>query len=227
MKKIILIQCLIGLLSCTSTSQSEQQVQNNPQLKMLVTHYYTIKIEDNQAVRDSVKECFSCNQALVYDTNGREIALRFYKSDMEEVYGYEIYDYDSEGRKIGSSYYENDTIVTKYKYELDPEGRIAIGKAFDLSGKMLYGYLNEYDSLGNHISVGSMDENGEVYEYYKRNFNANRIPITENIVDLDDNPTFRVKYEYRPSADSLWEEQLTFYNDKLSEIRFRERIYFE
>ena len=47
------------------------------------------------------------------------------------------------------------------------------------------------------------------------------------IEDLNGEPTFRVHYAYRPAADSAWAEQLVYYNDKLSEIRIKERRYFE
>lgn len=51
--------------------------------------------------------------------------------------------------------------------------------------------------------------------------------IAENIEDATGNPFFKVKYEYRPAAESSGIKQLTYYNDVLKEIRFREAIFFD
>ena len=202
---------------------TESEVGNDP--KMLVTHYYSVKMENGIAVMDSLKDCFSCNQAEVYDRNGRQTELRFYKSNMKDMFGYEVYDYNDKGYKTGSKYFEGDSLTTIYKYELDNDGRIIKGLAFNANtNEPLYGYKNEYDENGNHISTGSLNSKEEVLDYYKRTFNENGIVVLENIVDLDDNPTFKVKYEYRPQANEKWTEQLTYYNDELKEIRLREEI---
>lgn len=55
-----------------------------------------------------------------------------------------------------------------------------------------------------------MNAKKEIIDYYVREFNENGIAIKENIVDLEGNPTFRVRYDYRPSVDSNWTEQLTY-----------------
>lgn len=220
-----IVPMFLLLLACNTDSKKETAAESKT--KMLVTHYYSIKKQGDSVVKDTLKECFSCNQALVYDESGKEVELRFYKSNMKDTYGYEVYNYDSEGRKTGSNYYENDSLTTKYRYTLDDKGRILVGKAYDAkTDKMLYGYQNKYDVEGNHVETGSMNSEGEIGNYYRRKFNDKGIVMFENIEDTNGNPTFRVKYEYRPKADSLWTEQLTYYNDTLKEIRFRERIRF-
>lgn len=228
MKKFLILFSTVALMISCQKSQKKSIKENEPKLKMLVTKYYSIKMENDRVVRDTVKECFSCNQAIVYDQSGKEIALRFYKRNMTDFYGYEEYEYDTLGRKIGSQYYENDTLRTEYRYALDSLGRIATSKAFDVkTDKMLYGTAYKYDQKGNQYESGSMTAKGEIVEFYRRTYNNQGIPIAENIEDLNGDPTFKVKYEYRPKADSTWLEQLTYYNDKLTEIRFKDRIFFE
>jgi len=95
------------------------------------------------------------------------------------------------------------------------------------TNKLNYGYLYEYDESGNQISTGNIDSEGEVSEYYVRTFNENGVAITENVVDLEGQSKLRIKYEYRPQADSTWTEQLTYYNDVLKEIRFREKVIID
>ena len=225
---IALVMTSIMIYGCkreTKGSQVEKEMKSSKQEILKVTHYYSVKLEGEEAVRDTIKECFSCNQAEVYDAGGMQVALRFYKANMTDMYGYEVYTYDNNGNKTGSSYYEKDSLTTKYVYELDQKGRIYIGRAINpVSGDTLYGYKNEYDDRGNHIVTASMNGKDEILDYYRRTFNEGGVAITENIEDTEGNITFRVRYEYRPAADSTWVEQLTFYNDKLSEIRYREEI---
>lgn len=226
---IIIFLILVLTFSCKQKeSRKETETEIGTEPKMLVTHYYSVKMENGIAVKDSLKDCFSCNQAEVYDRNGKQTELRFYKSNMTDMYGYEIYNYNDEGYKTGSKYFEGDSLTTIYKYDLDNEGRILKGLAFNaITNEPLYGYLNEYDENGNHISTGSLNSKEEVIDYYKRTFNDNGIVVLENIVDIEDNPTFKVKYEYRPQADENWTEQLTYYNDELKEIRYREEIFIK
>lgn len=216
-------------LSCKEKNGHDiSKLESNKVPKMLVTHYYSIKMVDGIAVRDSLKDCFSCNQAEIYDYTGKQTELRFYKANMEDMFGYEIYDFNDEGFKVGSKYYEGDSLTTIYKYDLDQNGRITKGLAYEANtGNLLYGYANEYDTNGNHVTTGSLNSKGEVIDYYRRTFNDNGIATMENIEDLEGNPTFRVKYDYRPQANENWTEQLTYYNDELREIRFREEIIIE
>ncbi len=220
-----LIFCCLVLFMVSGCSN---QSNDKDPAYMLVTHYYSIKYENDIAQKDTVKDCFSCNQAEVYNADDTLLELRFYKANMSDMFGYEVYRYNKDGHRIGSIYFDGDSATTRYDYELDTENNISQGLAFSLeTEELLYGYKNAYDSLGNHISTGSMNAKKEIIDYYVREFNENGIAIKENIVDLEGNPTFRVRYEYRPSADSNWTEQLTYYNDTLSEIRFRERIELE
>ena len=192
---------------------------------MDVTHYYSIKYENDIAVRDTLKNCFSCNQAKVYDENNRLVELRFYQSNMKDLFGYETYSYNENDHRSGSVYFDTDSATTRYEYELDEQGRIMGTTAYSIvTDERLYGTINEYDDSGNHISTGSLNADSQIVDYYVRTFNKYGIAVTENITDPNGNPTFRVRYEYRPTADSSWVEQLTYYNDVLREIRIRERI---
>ena len=158
---------------------------------MAITHYYSVKMEDGKEVRDTLKECSYCNQADVFDKNGKEIEHHFYKVNMKDKYAYEIFQHNSAGHKIGSEYYENDTLITKYEYQLDDKNRIASAKAIDVkTNNMIYGYQNKYDEKGNHYESVSLNSKGELTEFYRRKFNNNGIATSENIEDLDGNPTF-------------------------------------
>ena len=229
MKKILLVNLLVLLfIGCKKKTNQEEDIPKEPKLQQRITHYYSIKEENGEVVRDTIKNCFSCNQALIFDKSGKELELRFYKANMKDIYGYEVYEHDANGNKIGSNYYDIDSLTTEYKYELDKNNRIKIGRAFEIAtGNLLYGYINLYDKNGNHIETGNMDAKGEVYQYYRRQFNKKGVAIRETIEDLEGNPRLRIKYEYRPKANKDWEEQLTYYNDTLKEIRFREKIYFK
>lgn len=218
-----------AIVSCGRHSDADQQQPLGSPLKVkeIITHNYTFKMVGGEPQKDSVKECFSCNQGLEYDEAGKEIILRFYKSDLDSLYGYEVYKYNESGQKVGSDYYENDSVVTEYVYELDSLGRIEINKAIDKkSGTMLYGYRYRYDGQGHPFETGNLNADGEVYEYYRHAYNEFGVVTTEEIVDLEGNPTFEIRYEYRPKPDSNWVDQITYYNGKLSEIRHREILYF-
>lgn len=206
----------------------EQSALDSPlKIKEIITHNYTFKMVGGEPRKDSVKECFSCNLGLEFDEMGREIILRFYKADLDSLYGYEVYKYNELGQKIGSDYYENDSVVTAYVYELDSLGRKQITRAIDKrTGKMLYGYRYRYDEQGLPFETGNLNADGEVYEYYRQAYNEFGVITTEEIVDLEGNPTFEVRYEYRPKPDSNWVDQITYHNGRLNEIRHREILYF-
>ena len=219
---------LLLVLLLLSACQTEPTAERVPTLKEEIVRYYSVRETDSIAVRDTLKQCFSCNQSDVYDENGRLLEHRFYKGNSDAMFGYEVFEYNDLGQKIGSSYYEGDSLTTKYVYELDERGRVSVGRAYNAAtDEMLYGYRYQYNDLGQDYETATLDETGTVYEYYRRTYNEAGVVIAENIEDLNDEPTFRVHYAYRPKADSAWTEQIVYYNDKLSEIRVRERVYFE
>lgn len=236
---LLLIITSISFFSCevknetksdtaTSTkSSTKAEAEAAPAIQQLITRYYSVKVVNGNPVKDTLMECFHCNQSRIYNKEGKELELRYYKSNMKDTYGNDVYTYNEDGHKTGSSFYEKDSLTTIYKYELDDEHRIKIGKAFDpKSDTLLYGYNNIYSDKGFHVETANINAKDEVYEYYRRVFNKKGVPLFENIEDLDDKPTFKVRYEYRPEADSSWVEQLTYYNDVLKEIRVRERVPF-
>lgn len=180
---------------------------------------------DGIPVRDTLKECFSCNQARYYNEEGVETELIFFKGNSTEQFGRDLYVYNDAGHKIGSKYFEKGEHIRNYKYTLDAMNRIHEGRAHDITtDTMEYGYRNKYDKDGNHIETATLNSKNEITDYYRRTFNQSGVPITEAIVGLDGKAIFNVKYEYRPQADKDWQEQLTYYNGKLSEIRYREKI---
>ncbi len=218
------------LVACNRSTKDHAERFDGPtiQLKEVITRYYTIAMDDGLPKKGSVMECFSCNQGLEYSREGKELFLRFYKADLDSLYGLEKYNYNEKGFKISSDYFENDSVVSRYEYELDELGRITLAKAIDQkTGQMIYGYQHKYNEEGLAVETGNLNSKGEPYEYYRRTFNINGLPVTENIVDLNDSITFKIKYEYRPTNDKNWKEQIAYYNGKLSEIRYREFIYFD
>lgn len=218
------------IFGACSSNENNTKEDSKPKIEVreIITRYYSLVTKDGIPQRDSLMECFSCNQGIEFDRDGRELALRFYKADLDSLYGFETYNYNEQGFKIGADYYENDSIVTKYTYKTDSHGRILVARAFDRkSGSMLYGYQNKYNVSGQAYETGNLNGDGEVYEYYQRTFNENGLPVTEDIADLEGNITFKIKYEYRPQANEHWKEQIAYYNGQLSEIRFREFVYFD
>ena len=127
---------------------------------------------------------------------------------MKDAYAHELFKHNGLDQKIGSTYYEKDTAISEYKYELDELGIIKEGRAFDLkTGKQNYGYKYSYDDQGNQITIANLNAIDSVYSYYQRTFNEDGITIAEQIEDTKGKPTLLVKYEYRPKADSSWTEQ--------------------
>ena len=120
---------IIFAFSCQTDKENQP---TTPPIKMAITHYYSVKMENGKAVRDTLKECSYCNQADVFDKNGKEVEHHFYKTNMKDKYAYEVFQHNSEGHKIGSEYYEKDTLITKYEYQLDKKNRIASAKAIDM-----------------------------------------------------------------------------------------------
>ncbi len=229
-RSLICILFLLLLFACNRSTKDGTSQFEGPtiQLKEIITRYYTIDTDDGVPKKGSIMECFSCNQGLEFDRDGKELVLRFYKADLDSLYGFERYNYNEQGFKISADYFENDTIVSRYEYELDAQGRIVIAKAIDQkSGQMLYGYQHKYDAEGLIYETGNLNAAGQPYEYYRRTFNAKGLPVTENIFDLNDSLTFEIKYEYRPVDVENWKEQIAYYNGILSEIRYREFVYFD
>jgi len=228
MRTTFLFSILLGLLFFSCTQNAENKVVQAPtptQSKMVLTQYYSAKVENGIPVSDTLMNCFHCNQVIVFNGKGQEIENRFYQADLKNKYGYEIFKHNKEGHKIGSDYFEKDSLVMEYRYELNADNTIKFSKAFNpKTGEMLYGDQRFYDEKGNCIADGNMNGKGEIVQYYRRVFNENGVPVNENIEDLDGNATFSVRYEYRPQADSNWVEQITYYDDKLSEIRVRKEM---
>jgi len=221
MKRAITITIILSILIGCQNNESK----DNSKYSMAVKHYYSLVMDGDMAKKDTLKNCFSCNQATVKDGNGKEVERRFYYANMEDMYAYELFIHNDKNQKTGSNYYEKDTLVNNYRYVLDETGRILEGRAYDaITDTMKYGYINSYDTAGNHTRTAGLDSKGQVVDSYVRTFNENGVAVTENIEDVDGNVTFRVKYDYRPKADSNWIEQLTYYNDVLKEIRFKEEI---
>ncbi|MEM6380473.1 MAG: hypothetical protein AAF705_19975, partial [Bacteroidota bacterium] len=84
--KYTVFSLMIGLLLVTCQASEEAPQEPAPEKETLkVTHYYSVKMEEDTPVRDTIKECFSCNQAEVYNNEGKLLALRFYKANMKDL----------------------------------------------------------------------------------------------------------------------------------------------
>ncbi len=221
---ILLITLLIGFGSAIGQTDKTKKG-----IKEIIIHYYSVKMVDGMPVKNKLKDCFSCNQGRVFDKNGKELELRFYKADMKNVYGIDKYVYNKQGKKIGSEYFdEKGKHTTDYKYQYDALGRLKFSRAYSKeTGKMLYGSEYDYDNRGNQYETASLNKDGEINDYYRREYNIYGLPVLENIVDKNNKPTFKVRYEYMPCGTKDWVDQITYYNGKLSEIRNREVIYYE
>jgi len=100
---IIFLSFIFG---CNNLSPSASTTKVETTYNMNVIHYYSVKMENGIPVRDTLRECFYCNQGMVKDATGKELEQRFYKSDMKTIPYYEIYQHNAKGQKIGSHYYE-------------------------------------------------------------------------------------------------------------------------
>ena len=220
---LILLFTVFGFVNADAQTKDEKKV------KEVIIHYYTVKMVDGMPVKDELKDCFSCNQGKVFDKNGRELELRFYKADMKSMYGYEKYLYNDKGQKIGSEYFDDKGVhTTNYKYEYDSLGRLKFSRAYDKkTGELKYGSRYDYDNRGNQYETASLNKEGEVNDFYRREYNIYGLPVLENIVDKDGKVTFKVRYEYMPCNTKDWVDQITYYNGELKEIRNKETIYFE
>ena len=227
--KIGMLCCLPFLvLACESGSEDLKDLQ--PAVKMKITKYYAVKMVDGLAQPDSVKECFSCNQALVFDESGKELENRWYKPNMEDLFAKDVYVYGVDGHKVGSEYFEADTLAALYNYDpdtLDASRTLMVRALHPSSKNLLYAYKYGYDESGNQFETTNYSQHERVDNIYRRRYNENGIVIEENILDPSGESYFNVKYEYRPKADENWLEQLTYYNDELKEIRVREFVYFD
>ncbi len=222
---LLTIAGLVSISGCES-SRTDEPLEDT-KVQKVITHYYSLTMKNGVAMPDTLKDCFSCNQALIYDKGGKEKALVFYKDNMEDEFGREEYIYDIKGRKIGSNYFEGDSLTVKHIFEVDSVDttRILAGLAVEsATQRPLYGYRYQYDGNDNQYETANMNEINEVFEFYRRKYNGHGVVTSENIVDLKGNSTFSIRYEYRPDATKDWVEQLTYYNDVLSEIRVRERV---
>ena len=219
---------LLILLSVTFFVYGNNNAENK-KIKEKIIHYYSVKIVDGIPNKDKLKDCFSCNQGLLFDKNGKEIELRFYKADMKSMFGYERYLYDSKGRKIGSEYFDEKGVnTTNYKYEYDALGRRKFNKAYDKkTDKMLYGSEFDYDNQGNQFETATLNKEGNINNYYRREYNIFDLAVLESIVNKEGKVTFKVRYEYIPCGTKDWVDQITYYNGKLSEIRNKEVKYYE
>ena len=77
MNKLILFSFLF--LVCVACSKTKPEVQDNveEQYTMFLTQYYSIKMENGRAIRDTLKDCFSCNQAVIKNQSGKELERIF------------------------------------------------------------------------------------------------------------------------------------------------------
>ncbi len=224
MTKQITLLFIVFLFSCSTKNET---VKPTPRIQKIITHDYTVKWTDGIPERDSLMNCFGCNQAIVYDTNGIETETRFYKKDMIKVYGTDFYLRNPEGLKTGSRYFEEGELITEYRYSYDSLKRLTQTLAYEpKSNTLLYGSVQYYDNENRPYKTANLNKDAVIQQYFIREYNENGIAIMENITDLKGNPTFRISYEYRPKADSNWVEQLVYYNDSLSVIKWRESIYY-
>lgn len=226
--KFTLLICPLLVIGCEPTSEDISDLE--PPLKMRITRYHNVKIVDGMAQADSVKECFSCNQALVFDEAGKELENRWYKPNMEDLFAKDVYVYGSDGNKLGSKYFDADTLAALYSYDpdsLDASRTVMVRARHPITKDLLYAYKYGYDESGNQSETTNYSQHEEVDNIYRRLYNENGIIVEENILDPTGESYFNVKYEYRPKADDNWVEQLTYYNDELKEIRVREKVFFE
>jgi len=223
----LLLISLLFLVACEPPA--DEIGSTEPGLQMRITKYHAVEMVNGVAQVDSVKDCFSCNQALVFDEFGKEIENRWYKPNMTDLFAKDVYLYGQDGNKIGSEYFEADTLAAIYNYEPDSlnASRTMMVRALHPSTKnLLYAYKYGYDESGNQFETTNYSQYERVDNIYRRSYNENGVVIEENILDPTGESYFNVKYEYRPSADKDWIEQLTYYNDELKEIRVREKIFF-
>lgn len=143
------------------------------------------------------------------------------------MHGFEKYIYNDKGQKISSEYFDEKGVhTTDYKYEYDALGGRKFNRAYDKNtGKMLYGSEYNYDNRGNQFETASLNKDGEIRDYYHREYNIYSLPVLENIVDKDGKTTFRGRYEYMPCNTKDWVDQITYYNSELKEIRNRDYLF--
>ena len=227
--KFVVAVFLLLTIGCEPNSEEDINSLESP-LKMKITRYHHVKMVDGLAQADSVKECFSCNQARVYDESGKEVENRWYKPQMDELFAKDVYVYGPDGNKLGSEYFEADTLAALYSYDpdtLDASRTLMVRARHPISKDLLYAYKYAYDKDGNQYETTNYSQHESVDNVYRRSYNENGIVVEENILDPLGESYFNVKYEYRPKADETWVEQLTYYNDELKEIRVREFVYFD
>jgi len=207
----ILATCILLLVAACEPAVDDP-AELEPPVKMRITKYHHVKMVDGVAQADSVKDCFSCNQALVFDESGKEIENRWYKPNMNDLFAKDVYIYGQDGEKLGSEYFAADTLAAIYSYDADSldASRTSMVRAIHpISKNLLYAYKYGYDDAGNQFETTNYSQHETVDDIYRRTYNENGIVIEENILDPFGEAYFNVKYEYRPRADEHWVEQLT------------------
>ena len=228
MEKIILvILSVLCLVSCNQSEKKNDLTEENlkGKVKSITENTYEAVDKFGQIEKGDVlyDRDFSFT---IYDKNGNKIEYISYDSDgrLDSKYTYK---YDENGNMIEDNSYDSDGLYYKYTYKYDEKGNEIECISYDSDSRLNFKATYKYNEKGNIIEKNYYDSDGRLnfkatYKYDKKGNN-----IEYNICYSDgslDKTTYKYKYEY--DKNNNWTQQVTYENNKPTQITERIIEYY-
>ena len=192
---------------------------------------YTYKYDENG---NNIEEChyedgiLSKKHTYKYDENGNNIQKRryYYKNGKFNSKSSYTYKYDENGNNIEECHYLTDGKIdykTTYKYD-EKGNKIEICR-YDYDN-LSYKYTYKYDEKGNNIEKNKYYSSGNLNykSTYKYDENGNK--IEENSYDFIHRFDYKDTYKYEYDKNNNWIQQVTYENNKPTQIKERIIEYY-
>ncbi len=235
MKKIIL--ATLSVLYLVSYGQSKKKndlTEENLKGKVKSikeTTYEAVdkfgQIEKGNVFYDRFSLLFNSPFTIIYNEKGNKIEKNYYNSD-GSLKSKTTYKYDEKGNNIEENIYGSDgSLKSKTTYKYDKKGNNIEENTYDSDSRLNFKATYKYNEKGNIIEKNYYDSDGRLnfkatYKYDKKGNN-----IEYNICYSDgslDKTTYKYKYEY--DKNNNWTQQVTYENNKPTQITERIIEYY-
>ena len=209
MKKIIL--ATLSVLYLVSYGQSKKKndlTEENLKGKVKSikeTTYEAVdkfgQIEKGNVFYDRFSLLFNSPFTIIYNEKGNKIEKNYYNSD-GSLKSKTTYKYDKKGNNIEENTYDSDSRLNfKATYKYNEKGNIIEKNYYDSDGRLNFKATYKYDKKGNNIEYNICYSDGSL-----------------------DKTTYKYKYEY--DKNNNWTQQVTYENNKPTQITERIIEYY-
>ena len=149
------------------------------------------------------------------------------KGDMLNTYFTIFTIYNKKGNTIEENDYNSDgSLFSKFTYKYDEKGNIIEKNDYDSDGRLDYKTTYKYDEKGNMIEATYYNSDGRLSSKTTYKYDEKGNTIEENDYNSDSSLNSKTTYKYKYDKNNNWTQQVTYENNKPTQITERIIEYY-